>query len=127
MSNSASSPFVFAEQIQAVGDQLQSLQRRVELLEAKTATHLPPTSTKSSFEELAAMGARFAQDIFHCPVRLEQDHDPESPEYGWYNIWVVTDIAHDELRQLRQQWYDRIASLGMSDSTVLRLLVARSS
>jgi hypothetical protein len=128
MSSSAPSPFAAAEQIRVFGDQLESLARRVELLEAKTAAPQVPTPIAgSTMEVMAKRAAEFAQEIFRCPVRMEQDCDPETPAYVWCNFWVTSAADHAAVRDMRQQWYDRIAALELADPTIFRLLVARPS
>ena len=127
MSDPVSSSLAPEEPFHAFGEQLQSLTRRVEFLEAKTATQTPPPDSTSALAGFAARGAEFALELFSCAVRVQRDCDPESPGYCWYNVCVSSDATHDELRELRRKWYERIASLELSDPTVLRLLVFRAS
>ena len=111
------------EQLQAMGDQLQSLTRRVEQLEAKSGVHPASSEANAALQAAVAKAAKFAEEIFNCPVQIEQDYDPESPDWSWYNVCVTTNVNHEQLMNLRHQWYDRLSTFKYDDPTTIRLFV----
>jgi hypothetical protein len=82
-------------------------------------------SREEADSELVARAAEYAQELFGCAARVERDCDPESPGYCWFNVCVTSGSAREQLRHLREKWYEHLSKLELSDPTLLRLIIYR--
>ncbi len=112
------------EQLQVMGQQLQSLTRRVEQLEAQADPSPASPLDDPQLQAAVAKAAEFAAEIFQSPVQIEQDYDPESPDSQWYTICVIANAGMEQRMNLRHQWYERKATLQLDDPTTIRLFMA---
>jgi hypothetical protein len=113
-----------AEPLAQIGSRLQTLERRVELLEAVQPKWRPRDWPPSP--ELVEQIKEITRSLFPGEVGTEIDFDPSEPDDPWMNFIVLSDLEYARLRPIRRQWHERVELLGTNDSTRFSLMIARS-
>jgi hypothetical protein len=110
-----------AEPLAQIGSRLQTLERRVELLEAVQPKWRPRDWPPSP--ELVEQIKEITRSLFPGEVGTEIDFDPSEPDDPWLNSDVTRNAEPREYRELVRRWHEAVHSLGVEDATRFRVLV----
>lgn len=72
-------------------------------------------------EETLAAVVEMSEAFFQCPVRVEEEFDPEEPDHRWQAIIVTADGEPHELVDRQLKWHRQVEVISVHAANSLRL------
>jgi hypothetical protein len=124
MSILTNSPATVAEPLTAMGSRIETLERRVEVLESvqpkmRQRDWPPPPELVERIREIT-------RSLFPGKVETEIDYDPSEPDDPWMNFIVCGELEPRQFSQLIYQWHEAVYHMGVEDASRFRVLVLPS-